>query len=465
MLTILDAISDKNIFGGLFKDINTWQNWIIFLKSVFALPMDEAELAIYQEFTGRENAPLNPMKEVFAVVGRRGGKSFISSIIACYLALFYDWRPYLSPGEMGWIMCIASDRQQARVIFGYIRAVTRLKMFQNSIEKELNEEIRLKNGIIISVKTCDYRSLRGFTVVAAICDEVAFWRSEGANPAEEILTAIRPALATVPGSMLLGISTPYAKSGPLYEAFRDRYGKDDPDVLVWKAASKVMNITLSDRIIDKALKDDYSAGRAEWLAEFREDLETFLPTEIIESAIIRNRWELPKIEGVQYHAFLDPSGGRSDSFTLGIAHKEQGSNKILLDRIEERRAPFNPQAVAKEFSEIIKKYGISRAKGDKYAGEWVARAFRDEGITFEASDLSKSEIYLESEPLLAQGAVELLDHQRLFNQLRSLERRTRSGGRDSVDHGPNLQDDVSNAACGAIVLASQGRPERRIYWV
>jgi hypothetical protein len=301
--------------------------------------------------------------------------------------------------------------------------------------------------------------------VAAICDEVAFWRSEGANPAEEILTAIRPALATVPGSMLLGISTPYAKSGPLYEAFRDRYGKDDPDVLVWKAASKVMNITLSDRIIDKALKDDYSAGKAEWLAEFREDLETFLPTEIIESAIIRNRWELPKIEGAQYHAFLDPSGGRSDSFTLGIAHKEQDSNKILLDRIEERRAPFNPQAVVREFSEIIKQYGISRARGDKYAGEWVARAFRDEGITFEASDLSKSEIYLESEPLFAQGAVELLDHQRLFNQLRSLERRTRSGGHDSVDHGPNLQDDVSNAACGAIVLASQGRPERRIYWV
>jgi len=465
MLTILDAISDKNIFGGLFKDIKTWQNWIIFLKAVFALPLDEAELAIYQKFTGRENAPLNPMKEVFAVVGRRGGKSFVSSIIACYLALFYDWRPYLSLGERGSIMCIASDRQQARVIFGYIRAVMRLKMFQNGIEKELSEEIRLKNGIIISVKTCDYRSLRGFTVVAAICDEVAFWRSEGANPAEEILTAIRPALATVPGSMLLGISTPYAKSGPLYEAFRDRYGKDDPDVLVWKAASKVMNITLSDRIIDKALKDDYSAGRAEWLAEFREDLETFLPTEIIESAIIRNRWELPKIEGAQYHAFLDPSGGRSDSFTLGIAHKEQGSNKILLDRIEERRAPFNPQAVAKEFSEIIKKYGISRAKGDKYAGEWVARAFRDEGIAFEGSDLSKSEIYLEFEPLLAQGAVELLDHQRLFNQLRSLERRTRSGGRDSVDHGPNLQDDVSNAACGAIVLASQGRPERRIYWV
>ena len=390
-------------------------------------------------------------------MGRRGGKSFIASLIACFLALFHDWRDYLSPGETGWVMVIAADRKQARVILGYIKAILQIPMFNKFVEKELTWEIRLKNQIIISVKTCDYRTLRGYTIVAAICDEMAFWRSEGANPAQEILTALRPALATVPGSLLLGISTPYSKIGPLYESFKNKYGKDDPDILVWKAPTKIMNPMIPDRVIDKALKDDYSAAKAEWLAEFREDLETYLPTEMIEACVVPRRWQLPKIEGIYYKAFADPSGGRADSFTLGLAHKTKESEKIILDRIEERQPPFNPRAVVEEFSKIIKSYGISKVTGDKYAGEWVSSAFRANGITFKSSELNKSEIYLEFEPLLAQRGVELLDNKRLFNQLRSLERRTRSGGRDSVDHSPGLHDDVANAAAGACVLATGPR--------
>jgi len=183
-------------------------------------------------------------------------------------------------------MVIASDRQQARVILNYIKAVLQIPIFNNMVKKELSWEIRLKNQVTISVKTCDYRTIRGYTVVAAICDEIAFWKVEGANPAQEILTALRPSMATIPGSLLLGISTPYSKSGPLYESFRNKWGKDDPDVLIWKAPTRIMNPTISERTIDKALKEDYSAAKAEWLAEFREDLETFLSSEMIEAAIV-----------------------------------------------------------------------------------------------------------------------------------------------------------------------------------
>jgi len=463
-MNIIEAIEDPKLFGSLIKDQSTWSNWKVNLKAIFGLSIEKKELSLYRKYTGRRRAPKARFKEIFTIVGRRGGKSFIASLIACFLALFHDWRDYLSPGETGWVMVIAADRKQARVILGYIKAILQIPMFNKFVEKELTWEIRLKNQIIISVKTCDYRTLRGYTIVAAICDEMAFWRSEGANPAQEILTALRPALATVPGSLLLGISTPYSKSGPLYESFRDKYGKDDPDTLVWKAPTKVMNPTIPDRVIDKALKDDYSAAKAEWLAEFREDLETFLPTEMVEACVVPGRWELPKIDGAYYFAFADPSGGRADSFTLGLAHKTKESEKIILDRIEERQPPFNPRAVVEEFSKIIKSYGRSKVTGDKYAGEWVSSAFRANGITFKSSELNKSEIYLEFEPLLAQGGVELLDNKRLFNQLRSLERRTRSGGRDSVDHSPGLHDDVANAAAGACFLAVGPRgPVPRIW--
>ena len=465
-MNIIEAIEDPKLFGSLFKDQGTWSNWMVALKAVFGLPMDRKELAVYRKFTGRKKAPKGQFKENFFIVGRRGGKSFVSAVIACYLALFHDWRPYLALGEKGWIMVIASDRTQARVIMGYIKAILQLKMFRNQIEKELTQEVWLKNQIIISIKTCDYRSIRGFSVVAAICDEIAFWRSEGANPSQEILTALRPALATIPKSILLGISTPYAKSGPLYEAFRDQYGKEDLDTLIWKAPTLGMNPTISKRIIDKSLKDDYAAGKAEWLSEFREDLETFLSSEMIEAAIVRDRWELPIIEDVYYQAFCDFSSGRADSSVLAISHKDPESQKTILDRLEEKRPPFKPVNAIEEFSQVLKEYGVERVVADKYAIGYVQEVIENLDLCFEFSELNKSEIYLNFEPLMAQGMVELLDNTRLRNQLRSLERRTRSGGRDSVDHPSGLHDDLANAAAGACVLAAKDEyRDMEILWI
>jgi len=456
-MNIISAFQDPKLFGSLIKDQKTWASWKVFLRGLFALPMKPAELEVFKEFTGRLAAPADRPSEAYAIVGRRGGKSFVSAIIAVYLACFHDWKPYLAKGENGWVMVIAADRQQARVIFGYIRGILSLPIFKKEIEKELSEEIQLKNKIIISVKTSDFRTLRGFTCVAAVCDELAYWRSEGLNPAGEILNSLRPALATVPGSLLLGISSPYAKAGPLYEAFRAKYGQDDADTLVWRAPTKAMNPTIPDRVIDRGLKEDPSVGRAEWLAEFREDLETFLSTEVIEGAVIPDRRQLPKIDGLQYWGFIDPSGGRVDSMTLGIAHKNKSSGRVMLDRIEEKRPPFSPESVCKEFADILKSYGISKAYADRYGGEWPTQAFKKEGITVEPAKLNKSEIYLEFEPLIAQGSVELLDHKRLIAQLRGLERRTRSIGKDSVDHGPGGHDDICNSACGALVYAAQDK--------
>ena len=467
-MNIIEAIEDDKLFGSLFKDQDTWSNWKVALKAVFGLPMDKKELAIYRKYTGRKKVPKSQFKENFFIVGRRGGKSFISAVIACFLALFHDWRPYLALGEKGWIMIVATDRTQARVIMGYIRAILQLKMFKNQIEKELAHEIWLKNQIIISIKTCDYRSIRGFTIVAAICDEIAFWRSEGSNPAEEILVSLRPALATVPKSILLGISTPYSKSGPLYENFRELYGKENPDTLIWKAPTLAMNRTIEKKVIDKSLKADYAAGKSEWLSEFRDDLSAFLPPEMIEAAIARNRWGLPKIEEADsyYRAFADPSGGRADSFTLAIAHKEVDNGKVILDRLEEKRPPFSPQNVVKEFSEILKEYDIYDVTGDKYAGEWVVAAFEEQDINYISSDLNKSEIYLEFLPLMTQKMVELLDSNRLRIQLRSLERRTRSGGRDVIDHYPGGHDDLANSCAGAAVLAAkEGYRDMKIEWI
>jgi len=135
--------------------------------------------------------------------------------------------------------------------------------------------------------------------------------------------------------------------------------------------------------------------------------------------------------------------------TMGIAHQEEGIS--VLDGVWEVRSPFDPQQVAEEFSTRLKQYGITRAYGDRYAGIWVADAFAMHGITYEPSELDKSQLYESLLPLLNSRTCALVDSERLRRQLLSLERRT-GRGRDSIDHPKGQHDDLANACAGALVL-------------
>jgi hypothetical protein len=130
-------------------------------------------------------------------------------LIAVYLAAFRSWRPYLGPGERATVMVVAADRKQARVIMRYVRGllngVTMLStMIESDRESASYEGIDLNNRATIEVHSCSYRTVRGYTVVAALLDELAFWSTENSSePDHEVINAIRPGMATIPGAMLL----------------------------------------------------------------------------------------------------------------------------------------------------------------------------------------------------------------------------------------------------------------------
>jgi len=457
-MNIIEAIQDPRFFRPLFKDLKSWNSWFVLLKGLYGLPLEsDKERQIFSACTGLTRPPDGQAREAYIIAGRRSGKSFMASVNAVYLATFRDWKPYLSPGEKGWIFIVATDRDQAKIIKRYIAAILNsTAVFRNMIVKESEWEIELKNDINIAVKTCNFRSLRGFTVLAAICEEMAFWRDENsANPAQEVLAAIRPALATIPESMLIAISTPYSRAGILWEQYRTNFGNDDGTrPLIWKAPTRIMNPTIDSGTIANAMRDDPERARAEWEAEWREDIEAFLSLEIIEAAIVQGRYELPKVDGFSYKAFMDPSGGRQDSFSIAITHQEE-NRKLVLDCIREVVPPFQPRVVVSEYAKLLKEYEIHTVMSDRYSGEWVRCAFQECGINIEYSDLSSSEIYLEFLPSLANGSIELLDHKKLKDQLRGLERKTRTGGRDSISHGnyTGAHDDVANAVAGACLEA------------
>ena len=219
--TIIDAIQDKDVFGSLpaFQTLDTWKAWIAWLKAVFAIPLTAVELEIYGQCTGRQSPPASQPSEVYSIVGRRGGKSFISSLTAVFIGCFSNFKRYLNAGERAAILILARDRDQAKIVFNYVSGILHaVPPLDAMIAVERADEIELDNDVIIMVKTSDYRAIRGLTVAAAILDEVAFWDSEGTSPDHEVLTALRPATSTIPGAKLIAISTPYSQAGSLYEA-------------------------------------------------------------------------------------------------------------------------------------------------------------------------------------------------------------------------------------------------------
>jgi len=261
---ILEAISHPGWWGAWFPRPDEWVAWRAFLSAVFALPMDSAQLEIYRACTGRTEPPTVPAREVWAPTGRRGGKTRIASTVAAHLAVFVDWRRHLAPGERATIMLLAADRRQARTAMRYLRSLfVDHQGLRKLVDGETQESLELKNRVVIEVATASFKTTRGYSVAAIVADEIAFWSVDeaSANPAQEIINALRPAMMR--GALLMAVSSPYSRRGPLWENYRRHYGKDGDPVLVWQAPSKVMNPTIPQEVIDEATELDPASAAAE----------------------------------------------------------------------------------------------------------------------------------------------------------------------------------------------------------
>jgi hypothetical protein len=264
---------------------------------------------------------------------------------------------------------------------------------------------------------------------------------------------VRPGLATTGGPLIIA-SSPYARRGVLWDEFKRHFGPDgDPCILVAKGASRQLNPSLSEKFVDRQLEQDHAHATAEYLAEFRTDIEGFVSIEVVESCVGDYREIAPEWQA-SYVAFVDPSGGSADSFTLAIAHRHARTKQIIVDAIRERRPPFSPEDVVNEFATLLKSYRVSKVVGDRYAGEFPRELFRKHNISYECAEQTKSDLFRDLLPLLNAGRIDLPHNDRLIAQLVGLERRTSRAGKDSISHAPNGHDDLINAAAGAAYLAN-----------
>lgn len=457
-LTIIESIQHSQLFGALpkFQELKSWETWLILLKAIEGLPLNRHERGVFRKHTGREyDPPPGGYTEIVIIVGVQSGKSSIAGVLLGHGVLTGE------PGTVAIGVC-QDQRGAMRVLLRYAREpFETLDVFRAEVSRSTADALELNRGTMLAAYPCRPEALRGLRASIVVIDELAFFTATDGRPMDrEMLRVARGRLATTGGKLIV-ISSPYGQSGALYDLHRNNYGKDDALVLVWQASAPEMNPTLPANYLARMAQDDPEAYRSEVLGEFRSGVSTFFDVEALQVCVEESVRERAPQTGTKYLGFADPSGGRHDRFCVAVAHTD--GDKAVLDAVRIFAPPFNPSEVIAEACAFLKSYRVHRISGDRYSAEYNAEQFRLNGVTYDPSERDRSGIYLELLPLVNSRRAVLLDHPDLLRELRGLERRRGTSGKDKVDHRPGSTDDIANACAGALVLAGGRRREPGVF--
>lgn len=459
-MNIIQAVKDNNLFRSYLADdnnsIRSWYRWMTCLRVIYGLPITKTwQKELIRRCTGRDPdlMPKEGFRRVLLLCGRRSGKSKISGLVAAYELTLGGREKLCSPGEIPCVSICSPSKDQSQVIRHYARAALQSDILANTLTDDNRDLFRLSNGVTCRILVGSYKHVRSFTQLAILVDEVCFFGTSEESSVKsdtELIRSVRPSLLTTRGPLIC-ISSKYRPSGWAYKQWKKHWGQDGSGTLVWDADSRTMNPTLSQEDIQSEIDDD-PVARYEFENLWRDDVEDYLSRESIEAVTIKGRKRLIYDYHQKYFAFVDMSGGRQDSACLAIGHKN--GEKIILDRIEEWTAPFSPNSVVRQMCVLLQQYQLSTVSGDRYASGFVTDSFKKNGVRYLPSPKTKSELYLELVPLVTSHQIELLDHEKTINQLCALERKTRQGGKDVVDHPKGGFDDLSNVVAGVAASAS-----------
>ena len=461
--TIEEAMSRLGMHG------DSWAAWVTVARLLDGSELSDEDLRIIRERTGGD-PPEGTIKEFWAVVGRRGGKSQFCGVVAVQRAC--RSYPRVTAPE---VAVIARTLQQGRVVADYARsAAEQLGVLGPGGSRLV---VPIKDGATIRVQP-NTSSVRGPTVVAAVLDEVAHYHT-GADAAwsdSDLLTALTPALATVRRPLLMGISSPWRRKGVLAERWKAWQAGDRPDGrIVWHGPTRTMNPTITAARIEAEIKANPSLA-SEFSADFFADGGAWLPPHILADDVVAAMQPNPirlRVNKKRLHAYADAAGGGGeDSFALAVAEELVVEREVdwtagyFEEKTEHRRArlvevleippPFDPEAAVSRCVEVMRRYGLETVHGDNFGAGLQKAVWRRAGVQYTVGDRTASEIYNEVLPALLSGRVDLVNDPVLIEQLREL---IEIAGRDpppKIDHPPGGHDDVSNAACGALERALRG---------
>ncbi len=441
--------------------------WDIAYRAFDGEPLKPSEIETWRALTGREEYQAGACHEMTAVKGRRAQGSKTACKYVVYKIHTGDFRRFAAPSDRLHVPIIAQVRETAREIMSYLHSFYESDALQGEVTETFKQSIELKNGFVISVQTCSYRAPRGITAPLALLDEVGVWRVEGADVDHEVVRSLTPAMVQFPNRRLILLGSPWTKSGVLFERFERRF--ESADRLVLHCPTPLMNPMIPAEDLEREKQADPQNYRREFLAEWLDDIDQFLPDSDITAAIRSGVREIPPAEPLKgsYRAALDASGlTGKDAFTLAIGHRaakgDSGVGTAFNVLRGWSRAPV--AVVCDEVAALLKSFGLRSVVADQFGFSFLRELLSQRGIEVRQLPFtarSKPEVMLDLKSGLAQGRVQLLDHPESLRELRMLESRRTSGGNYSIAAPRGAHDDF---ACVIALLNHEMKASRSGEW-
>lgn len=441
--------------------------------------MDEVQLYEYMTDKDYDVTQIKIRNKVNFIIGRRGGKTTLSAMLAIYCAIITNWKPYLQKTPFATVLILSHSKEFSDEVLEIIRTFIEtspvLKRLINLKKKNTTNTMNLSVPFIVEEKitysrvqikvgAASSKTTRGIAACAVLCDEIAFWNLDEnmKETDEKIMRAVRPAMKQFgKKALLIKLSSPGIKQGVLYNEYQKwQKGTLPKTYAVFKAPSWVWNTILPKEEFVEEWELDSDGFDTEYRANFVDSLSNFISPEFIDMAVVKGRdFHAPegKKSQVVYRAAID-AAFKKDHFTFSVVgHFENRIKQYVLKGWEgSKKNPVQAKEVAEYVRTICKEFGIDEVAADQFAFEPLREIFSQYGVTLVEKTFTltfKKQIYYNLKRLIHSQQIDLLDHEKLSKELKALVVEVTGSGQIRIGHPPGGSDDFSDSTAISAFLA------------
>jgi len=378
--------------------------------------------------------------------GRRGGKTFLASIVALADVLLRpDLDALVRPGEVRYAVAVATNHEQARVLIRSAKLIVEgSPLLRGLLKSETADELlfELADGSLTALRAfpCSSRGIRGYPISTGVMDEAAAFvtTGDGNQAASMVYRALRPATAQfgVAGRMLV-ISSPQGPTGFFAEQWHKAYRGELAGWEAQQLSTAEMNPEIPRNFLEQIERDEPETFGSEYLALFESggqallDMGRFAPDGSLEPA--------RPDAAVRWTAGLDPAL-TSDSFGLALVGRDVNGRLVVgpVEAIEperrrgwtfERKRAATDRVLAR-VAELCREFSAS-AVSDQHESQAVIARLRELGVSAAVRAMTrevKLAAFRELRDRLYDGSLVLPAHESLFDELARVQLKIEQGG-------------------------------------
>jgi hypothetical protein len=441
-----------------------------FIKAATGLALTKDEIKLWRLATGRtglssvwrRNYTPRDWSEIWLLCGRRSFKTTFGAILTIWEATRrtppegQSWKiPILSPGLR------QGQKGSLDVVRSTVKAIPELAEL---LVADSEEALTFSTGIEVLTLPPKIKLVQGWTCPLIWCDEASNFSQEDTSESNlaDVLDAIRPSIATVPGARIYVSSLPGPDTGTIFEQWENRFSGD---ALIFKADSVAMNPSLENSEEYQKAKKRKAYFDLYYSGSFVKARSGLLPGELIDAAIR----PIPPLEPYKYVAALGcdfATGGDSKSERPKAPDDCAAviAAKTLIDGVEKiaivwarawsvKAGQIHPVlSYMEEIAQACARFGVREGVGDQKSLAAAVQFFGQRGITYShlvTNGAASEPVFDFLRTELNEGLLILPnDPPILKSQLRSLEER-RDGGRSYEVAATGTKKDDLATACAA----------------